>query len=118
MVVFYKVGRIGYHLLGRWLLRTRQLSLVNILAGRWLVPELMPWHGSVRRLGEAVMDVMGDLGWLVETRKALLELAAPLRAASSSAADNAAQIVCNVLAEVRERDSAQRSPRTQSNLEL
>ncbi len=98
MVILYRTGRFGYHLLGRWILRTRQLSLVNILAGRKIVPELMPWHGSVPQVIDAVMDVMGDLGWLVETRGRLLELTRPLAVPPpGSAAANAADIIIQML---------------------
>ena len=99
MVVLYRVGRVGYHLLGRWILRTRQLSLVNILAGRKIVPELMPWHGSASQVIDAVMDVMGDIGWLVETRSKLLELTRPLAVPPpGSASANAAKLVVDLLA--------------------
>jgi len=91
MVIVYRAGRLGYNLLGRWLLRTPHLSLVNILAGRRLVPELMPWHGRRGQVIDMVMEVMDDLGWLFETRRGLLELTDPLRVAPpQTASDNAA----------------------------
>jgi len=97
MVIFYRVGRL-MSLLARRLVTTPQLSLVNILAGRKIVPELMPWHGSVRRLTSTVLEVMSDLGYLVETRRALMELVSPLRAEPpGSASGNAAELIANVL---------------------
>jgi len=91
MVVVYRASRRGYNLLGRWLLHTPHLSLVNILAGRRLVPELMPYHGRGRQVIDMVMEVMDDLGWLFETRRGLLELTDPLRMAPpQTASDNAA----------------------------
>jgi lipid-A-disaccharide synthase len=93
MVIVYRTGRLGYNVLGRWLLRTPHLSLVNILAGRRLVPELMPWHGRPRQVIDMVMEVMDDLGWLFETRRALLELTRPLRAEPPhTASENAAAL--------------------------
>jgi lipid-A-disaccharide synthase len=93
MVIVYRVSRVGYQLVGRWLLRTPHLSLVNILAGRRLVPELMPWHGSARRVADTVREVMNDYGWLFETRKALTALTDPLRVPPpASASDNAAAL--------------------------
>lgn len=93
MVIVYKAGRLGYNLVGRWMLRTPHLSLVNILAGRRLVPELMPWHGSRRQVIGMTMEVMDDLGWLFETRKALMELTDGLHAAPpQTASDNAAAL--------------------------
>jgi lipid-A-disaccharide synthase len=93
MVIVYKAGRLGYNLVGRWMLRTPHLSLVNILAGRRLVPELMPWHGSGRQVIDMAMEVMDDLGWLFETRKALMELTDGLHAGPpQTASDNAAAL--------------------------
>jgi lipid-A-disaccharide synthase len=98
MVVVYKTSRLGYHLLGRWLLHTRELSLVNILAGRRIVPELMPWFGDVKHLIDATLDAMDDYGWLVDTRNKLLALTAPLRSAGpATAAENAADLVLGLL---------------------
>ena len=34
MVIMYQSSRLLWHLVGRWLVRTQFLSLVNILAGR------------------------------------------------------------------------------------
>jgi len=47
MVVMYNSNRLLWHLIGRWLITTKYLSLVNILAQYGLVPELMPHFGSV-----------------------------------------------------------------------
>jgi lipid-A-disaccharide synthase len=79
MVIVYRASRIGYNLIGRWLLRTPHLSLVNILGGRRIVPELMPWHGNRRQVIDAVLEAMDDLGNLVETRQSLLDMTAPLK---------------------------------------
>jgi len=102
MVVFYRTGsllRALYRLLGRWVVRTPHFSLVNILAGRRAVPELMPWHGSKRVLIHLVMDVMEDLGYLFEARKTLIELLDPLRSAMTRrASDATADLICRSLA--------------------
>ena len=100
MVIFYRTSRLlgaMHRLLGRWAVPTRFLSLVNILAGRALVPELMPWHGNVRKVTGAAMEMMEDLGRLCQMRQQLLELVGPLRAASGTAADNAAQLVLELV---------------------
>jgi len=98
MVIVYRTSRLGYHLLGRWLIRAPNLSLVNILAGRRMVPELMPWFGSPRALTEAVLEVMDDVGWLLETRQALTEIADSLRPPHGrSASQNAADVVAGLL---------------------
>ena len=98
MVVFYRTSRLGYHLLARWFIRTKLFSLVNILAGRQIVPELMPWFGNVRQVTDMVMEVMADVGCLFEARQDLLEVVRPLPADSpGTASDNAARLVEEVL---------------------
>jgi lipid-A-disaccharide synthase len=93
MVVVYRVPYVRYHLAGRWLVRTPHVCLVNILAGRRVVPELVPWYGGRRALVEMVTEVMDDYGWLCEVRKDLMAITDPLRAAPpQTASDNAAQL--------------------------
>jgi lipid-A-disaccharide synthase len=91
MVIFYRTGLVMgalHSTLGRCrcLMSTRYLSLVNILAGRRLVSELMPWHGNMRRLRGEVFETMHDLGYLCELRKELMDLVRPLRMATPGGA--------------------------------
>ncbi len=98
MVVFYRASRLGYHLLARWLIRTPYLSLVNILAGRELVPELMPWFGDADALVGAAEKMLADLDRLRQTSQALQALVRPLRApAGTSAADNTAELITSTI---------------------
>lgn len=97
MVTFYRVGLLAYGLVGRWLIRTPHLSLANILAGRRIVPELMPWFGSARKLSDMVIDTMSDLGCLFEARADLLALTDELRGDGADASDNTAALVAGVL---------------------
>jgi lipid-A-disaccharide synthase len=98
MVVFYRVGRLAYALVGRWLVRTPHLSLVNILAGREMVPELMPWYGSAEQLLQAGLAMLEDPPALRHARQELLSLVAPLRAVRpATAADNAAGLVVQAM---------------------
>jgi len=98
MVIFYRASRLGYTLVARWFIHAKLLALVNILAGRPIVPELMPWFGNTRPLIRAVMEEMADLGGLVETRGRLKKVVRPLLPTSSeTAADRAARLVCDTL---------------------
>jgi lipid-A-disaccharide synthase len=101
MVVFHRTSRLlGLlrHLLGHWAVNTKSFSLVNILAGRKIVPELMPWHGNVKKLKAAVKEVMDDYGYLYEIRRQLVELTTPLRVAPPhSASDNAAELAVGLI---------------------
>jgi lipid-A-disaccharide synthase len=46
MVVMYAVAWWKWHLFARFIVNTRYIALVNILAGRELVPEFIPFYGS------------------------------------------------------------------------
>ena len=77
---------------------TQHFSLVNILAGRRIVPELMPWRGNVRRLIDTVMEVMDDVGYLREIRQNVLKLVEPLHVPPpGTAAGNSAKLVLELL---------------------
>ena len=98
MVIFYRVSRLAYGLLGKWLIRTPHLSLVNILAGRKIVPEIMPWFGGIHQLTDMVLEVMDDVGYLHEARSELLKLVAPLELPGRrKACDNAAELIVKIL---------------------
>jgi len=60
MVVLYKASRLGYWLVGRWLIRTPYLSLVNILAGEQLVPEFMPYYASPEAVANEVTELLAN----------------------------------------------------------
>ncbi len=101
MIIFHRTSwLLGLlrHLLGRWAVNTRSFSLVNILAGRRIVPELMPWYGNVKKLKAAVKEVMDDYGYLFEVRRQLVELTRPLRVTPPhSASDNAAELAVGLI---------------------
>ncbi len=101
MVIFYRTSRLLRllrRLSGRWGVPTPHFSLVNILAGHRLVPELIPWTGSISRLRGVVDDVMNDPGYLLQTRYELRSMARPLRVPPPrSASDNAAELVVRTL---------------------
>ena len=102
MVVFYRTGRLlgAAARIGRWAVATTSFSLVNILAGRRIVPELMPWYGKTDVLRSMVLEVMEDYGCLFQTRSELIRLADGLRnSAAATASQNAARIILEVLGE-------------------
>jgi lipid-A-disaccharide synthase len=105
MVIFYRTGRILRALrraLGTWGVPTPRFALVNILGGRAVVPEIMPWNGDTRPLKEVVLEVLDDVGYLFEARRNLLDVVDTLRVgADKPASDNAADLIVNVLRERR-----------------
>ena len=59
MVVVYKLSWLSY-LVGRLLVRIAHFALVNILAGRGLVPELLQGDASPERMAAEIERLLGD----------------------------------------------------------
>jgi lipid-A-disaccharide synthase len=78
MVIMYQSSRILWHLLGRWIVKTRYLSLVNILAGRELVPEFMPYFNSIEPIIMSIEQFLEDKDKLVQLSSELTRLTEPL----------------------------------------
>jgi lipid-A-disaccharide synthase len=91
MVVVYKLSWLSY-LVGRLLVRIAHFALVNILAGRGIVPELLQRQASPERMAAEVNRLLGDpaardaqLAALREVRSSLGEPGAPRRVAEEIA---------------------------------
>jgi len=95
MVIMYQSSRILWHLVGRWLIKTKYLSLVNILAGRELVPEFMPYFGSIEPIVESIEQLLEDRDKLAQVSGQLIKLAEPL--AEKKACEQVAEIVVEML---------------------
>jgi len=95
MVVMYQSSRILWHLLGRWLIKTKYLSLVNILAGKELVPEFMPYFSSIEPIAESIERLLEDRDKLTQISGDLIKLAEPL--AEKKACQEVAKIVVQML---------------------
>ncbi len=95
MIVMYNANRWAYHLLGRWLIRTPHLSLINILAGRRLVPEFMPYYRSTAPIAELAISLLADPGAL---RAMAVDIAAVLDPlVKTGASENTARILLEML---------------------
>jgi lipid-A-disaccharide synthase len=77
MVVMYQSSKILWHLIGRWLVTTKHLCLVNILANKELVPEFMPYFSSIEPILAAIELLLEDSNKLAQTSDALIRLAEP-----------------------------------------
>jgi lipid A disaccharide synthetase len=95
MVVMYQSSKILWHLLGRWLVKTKYLSLVNILAGKDLVPEFMPYFSSIDPVVETAQQLLEDRDRLVRTSSELVRLAESL--GQTRASEKIAQIAVDML---------------------
>jgi lipid-A-disaccharide synthase len=89
MIVVYRVAWLTY-LVGRLLVKIAHFSLVNILAGRRVVPELLQREASPARMAAEIELLLGDRGvreaqlaGLREVRASLGEPGAPRRVAET-----------------------------------
>jgi len=95
IVVVYESNKFLWRLLGKWIIRTKYLSLVNILAGKELVPEFMPYIKSEQKLLEKCTKILQDREYLAATSKKLTELVSPL--AKTKASHRTAEIIMQML---------------------
>jgi lipid-A-disaccharide synthase len=95
MVIMYQSSRILWHLAGRWLIKSKYLSLVNILSGKELVPEFMPYFTSIDRIVESIENLLEDSDSLSQLSEDLINLVKPL--AEKKASDQVAEIALDML---------------------
>ncbi|MEM7754677.1 MAG: hypothetical protein AAF297_03475 [Planctomycetota bacterium] len=60
MVIIYKSSRLLFNLVGRWLLRTEHYALPNLVAGREIVPELVPHFDGHEPLTATARALLND----------------------------------------------------------
>ena len=77
MVVMYQASKIGWYLAAKWLIKTKHLCLVNVLAGRELVPEFMPFFNSIDPIVETIERYLDSKSELAELSGELAELTEP-----------------------------------------
>jgi len=95
MVIMYQSSRMLWHLVGRWLVNTQYLSLVNILAEHEMVPEFMPYFRSVEPIAAKCEQLIADTDRLRQMSSELVELVKPLR--TQNASQKTAEIVGQML---------------------
>ncbi len=95
MVIMYQSSRILWYLVGSWLVKTKYLSLVDILAGKELVPEFMPYFSSIEPVIESIERLLEDKEQLTRTSNELISLAEPF--AEKKACEKVADMVVQML---------------------
>lgn len=95
MIVMYNHSRWLYQLLGRWLIATKYLSLPNIIAGREIVPEYMPYYRTPDPIAARAIELLSTPHRLARMSDALDEMMAPLVRTGASA--NTARIMAEML---------------------
>ncbi|HMA67273.1 MAG TPA: lipid-A-disaccharide synthase, partial [Desulfosalsimonadaceae bacterium] len=94
MIVIYRVSPVSYYL-GRALVHVEHIGLVNIIAGRRIVPELVQDAASPAGIAGEAVSLLQDPERLREIRQALADVRR--RLGSPGAADRCAAIACRML---------------------
>jgi lipid-A-disaccharide synthase len=95
MVVMYNSSRLLYHLIGRWLIGTKFLCLPNILAGRLIVPEFMPYFRSTEPIVEEALEILENLDRRKAIQRDLEDAVESL--GKESASENTARLAISML---------------------
>lgn len=95
MVIMYNGSKWGYQLIARWLIQTPHLSLVNILAGRRIVPEFMPYYASTKPIAAEALDLLANPSRREQMKADLDAIIRSL--GTASAARGAAQMAVEML---------------------
>jgi lipid-A-disaccharide synthase len=78
LVTFYKVNALSW-ILGRWLVRAPFLSMVNLVAGRKIAPELIQGEMTGERIAAEAVKLLDDPGAMETMRDSLQEVAGKLQ---------------------------------------
>jgi len=94
MAVMYQSNRVLWYLFG-WIIKTKYLSLVNILTDRELVPEFMPNFNSIDPIVASIDQLLLDKNALGRISSELTELTKPL--AEKRACEEVAKMAVEML---------------------
>ena len=97
MVVMYQSSRIMWKVAGQWLIKTRFLSLVNILARKEIVKEFMPYFNSIEPIFGKCSALLNNTNKLKNLSRELVNLVEPL--ARGKASDKVARLALEMMQE-------------------
>jgi lipid-A-disaccharide synthase len=94
MVIVYRVSPISYHV-GRLLIRVKHIGLINLIAGREVVPELIQHDASAEKISDLLWHLLSDRQRLERMRQELAVLRK--RFGGPGASQRVAQIALGLL---------------------
>ena len=95
MVIVYRASSVNWHLL-RPLIRLDTFGMVNLIAGRRIVPELIQHDATGERIAAEVQAILNDPARLAEMRSNLEAVRQRLAEGGDAGADRAARAVMQV----------------------
>jgi lipid-A-disaccharide synthase len=97
MIVMYNASRLLYYLVARWMIKTKYFSLPNILAGREIVPEFVPFYPSTKIILDRAIQMLRSESMRQTMSNELSQIVQPLRSGSPS------HRVCDLLEKIAHR---------------
>ena len=94
MIIVYKLSAFSYWLAKR-LVRVEHIGLVNLVAGRQIVPEFIQHEASAENISHHVLRILSDENALSEMRYHLRRVAQSL--GTPGASDRAAEVALSIL---------------------
>jgi lipid-A-disaccharide synthase len=94
MVIVYKISLLSYFI-GRLIVDVKNIGMVNIIAGKTIVPELIQSDASGKRIAEEALSILKNGERTKEIIKELTAIRAKL--GEPGAAIRAAQIACDMI---------------------
>lgn len=94
MIIVYKISLLSY-IIGRLIVDVNNIGLVNIIAGKTIVPELIQKDASGQRIAEEALSILNNAERKQEIVKELTTIHAKL--GEPGAAIRAAQIACDMI---------------------
>lgn len=91
-IVVYRMNRLGvYNIIGRWVISTEHFALPNVIAGKRIIPEFVPYFGGPQRLISEAERLLDDAAAREAQRRELSDLVDMFK--GRSAAENAADMI-------------------------
>ncbi|HUH67050.1 MAG TPA: lipid-A-disaccharide synthase [Syntrophales bacterium] len=94
MVIIYKVSAPSYYV-GRMVINVDHIGLVNIIAGKEIVPELIQFEASPEKIASAVIDILAIKGRKEDIRAELQKIRGML--GSHGAAERVAHLAYDMI---------------------
>jgi lipid-A-disaccharide synthase len=109
MVVVYRGNPVLWHAVGRWVIKARTYSLVNILSGeeKHIAPEFIPWYGSDAGVAECVIGYLKRPAKMEEQRGRLEKVVGKLnqKGASRRVAEMAERMIATRERTVQDKEA-------------
>lgn len=96
MVIVYKASELNWRLV-RPLIHVDTFGMVNLIAGRQVVPELIQHDATPEKIAAEARAILGDADRLDRMRRDLAEVRERLNAGGCHASERAARAVMNVI---------------------